>query len=134
MARTRLTTPIRFWPGPLKARAEPVVPMVNIVFLMLMFLLMAAHFADPGAGGTRGLVANADAPANPRLLILAASGALTYGPLREAEAVAAAVAAGPVRLQAEGTVEARHLARALDALARAGASRVDVVTPGTGTE
>ncbi|MGP6086574.1 ExbD/TolR family protein [Antarctobacter jejuensis] len=122
--------PTRFWPGPLKPRAEPIVPMINVVFLMLMFFMLAAHFSDPAAGTTRAL-ATGDAPQTPpRVLILARSGTLTFGALTGPEAISAAIAAGPVRLQAEGGTEAQHLARALNALALAGGARVDVVMAG----
>ncbi len=130
MGPVRLRKPTRFWPGPLKPRPEPIVPMINIVFLMLMFFLLAAHFSDPSSGGTRALTTDVAPQPAQRLLILARSGALTFGALSGPEAISAAIAAGPVRLQSEGGTQAQHLARALNALALAGAARVDVVTDG----
>ncbi|SMX43384.1 ExbD/TolR family protein [Maliponia aquimaris] len=131
MARNRLHMPHRPWPGPSKPRSEPVVPMINVVFLMLIFFLLAADFGKPDArpGST---LTRADAPPapTPRVLVLAASGALSYGALTEDAALAAAVANGPVRLQVAVAVEASRLAQALGRLARAGAARVDVVTAG----
>lgn len=131
MARNRLSIPHRPWPGPTRPRAEPVVPMINVVFLMLIFFLLAADFGDPGArpGSTLTRSETAAAP-TPRVLVLAVSGALSYGAFKEEAAVSAAVANGPVRLQVAVTVEAGLLAQALGRLARAGAARVDVVTSG----
>lgn len=128
MGPVRLRKPTRFWPGPLKPRPEPIVPMINIVFLMLMFFLLAAHFSDPSASATRALSTDAAPQPAQRVLILARSGALSYGTQVGQEAVTAAVAAGPIRLQTDGRTKASHLARALNMLALSGAARVDVVT------
>ncbi|SNS89495.1 ExbD/TolR family protein [Antarctobacter heliothermus] len=134
MARVRLSTPRRFWPGPPKARAEPVVPMINVVFLLLIFFLMTAQFADPGSAG-RSKLSVEDAPGPMRsVLILAPSGLVSFGTLRGEAAITAAAGAGPVRLQTDGQTDATALARLLTALAQAGAGRVDLVTTGQGAK
>lgn len=127
MARSRLRIPTRDWPGTVRPRAEPIVPMINVVFLLLVFFLLAARFADT-AEGPGSTVTRSDTAPLPRVLVLAASGALSYGTLTGEAALAAAVADGPVRLQVAGSVEAVRLAQALGQLATAGASRVDVIT------
>ncbi|MBV7397067.1 biopolymer transporter ExbD [Mameliella sediminis] len=134
MFTSRLTSPRRFWPGPPKPRAEPVVPMINIVFLLLIFFLLTAHFADPGSAGRSQLAVDEPPDTARPLLILAPSGLVTFGTLRGPEAISAAATAGPVRLLTDQATEARHLARALTLLAQAGAGRVDLVTTGGTTE
>lgn len=131
MARNRLRIPLRPWPGPARPRAEPVVPMINVVFLMLVFFLLAADFGDRGDRPGSTLTRSDTSPGPPpRVLVLAASGALSYGTLTGQAALDAAVAAGPVRLQVAVSVEASRLAQALGRLAAAGAAKVDVVTSG----
>lgn len=134
MARAPLSTPRRFWPGPPKGRAEPVVPMINVVFLLLIFFLMTAQFADPGSAG-RSKLSVEDAPGPVRsVLILAPSGLVSFGTLRGPEAIQAAAASGPVRLQTDRATDAPRLARLLSELAQAGAGRVDLLTNGKARE
>lgn len=134
MARVRLSTPRRFWPGPPKGRAEPVVPMINVVFLLLIFFLMTAQFADPGSAG-RSKLSVEDAPGPMRsVLILAPSGLVSFGTLRGEAAITAAAGADPVRLQTDHQTEATALAALLAALAQVGAGRVDLVITGKGSE
>lgn len=134
MARVSLSSPRRFWPGPPKARAEPIVPMINVVFLLLIFFLMTAQFADPG-GGARSALSVDDTPGPMRaVLILAPSGLVSYGTLRGPPAIEAAAKAGPVRLQTDARTKATRLAAVLTALAQAGAGRVDLVTTGSVAE
>ncbi len=133
MFPSRLHTPRRFWPGPAKPGREPVVPMINVVFLLLIFFLLAAQFADPGGTGRSKLAV--DRPAEmQRVLVLAPSGMVTFGTLRGEEAIRAAASAGMVRLQTDRQTQAALLARLLSRLAEAGAGRVDLVTTGEGTE
>lgn len=109
---------------------EPVVPMINVVFLLLIFFLMTAQIAPPdpldvtlpsGAGADAGAVAP---------LYLSARDELAYGDLRGAEALRAAVAAGPVQLHADATLDAARLAARLVQLRGLGAGDVALVTTG----
>lgn len=109
-------------------RTEPVVPMINVVFLILVSFLLAAHFSDPAATAGRALVGD-EAPTDSRTaLVLSSDGALAFAELRGPEALSAAAATGDVRLETGPDTEARVLARVLTALAEADAARVDLVT------
>lgn len=133
MFRSRLSTSRRFWPGTARPSREPVVPMINVVFLLLIFFLLAAHFADPGSAGRSQLAV--DRPAEmQRVLILAPSGMVTFGTLRGEEAIRSAASGGLVRLQTGQETQAALLARLLSRLAEAGAGRVDLVTIGEAKE
>jgi biopolymer transport protein ExbD len=125
-ARSRLSIAV---PAP-RSRREPVVPMINVVFLLLVFFLLTVQFSDPEAGGTQALV-SPDRPEQRAVarLFLSPGGAVTFGAVTGPEAIAAAVAAGPVELQVDGSTAAQRLAQVLQALAVAGAGRVDVTTP-----
>jgi biopolymer transport protein ExbD len=104
--------------------------MINVVFLLLIFFLLTAQFSD-SATGTSGArdAPDLDPEAAPHNLILSPEGVLSYRDLQGAEAMAAAVAEGPVRLAVDGGTQAHRLASALRALGKAGARRVDLVTP-----
>ena len=127
MFPSRFSTPRRFWPGPPKPSREPVVPMINVVFLLLIFFLLAAQFGDPGSAGRSQLAVDEPAEMRP-VLILAPSGMVTFGTMRGEEAIRAAASEGMVRLQTGPETQAALLARLLTRLAEAGAGRVDLVT------
>jgi len=115
--------------------AERIVPMINVVFLLLIFFLMTARLAPPDpfevtppdAAG-----ALAEMPAG--VLHVAADGRLAFGPAR-GEAVFAAIAAWPdkgagLTLRADGAAPAVEIARILERVAAAGVSEVRIVTTG----
>ena len=112
-----------------KTRPESIVPMINVVFLLLVFFLMTAELrpappvevALPEAAG-----APADAAAG---LIAAADGTLAFGDLRgEAALAAAAASPAPLTLRADRDLPGADLARLLAALAALGQGRVLLVT------
>ncbi|MDZ7708795.1 MAG: biopolymer transporter ExbD [Roseovarius sp.] len=112
---------------------EPIVPMINVVFLLLIFFLMSAQIAPPapfdltlpqGAQGDRA------APAD--TLYIDTEGRLAFNDAR-GEAVMDALAARatpdtPLQIRADAALEARTLARLLPALAARGIERVEIVT------
>ncbi|MFB9148365.1 ExbD/TolR family protein [Roseovarius ramblicola] len=119
---------------PRRRRApEPIVPMINVVFLLLIFFLMSAQIAPPapfdltlpkGAGGDRA------APAD--TLYMDAEGRLAFNDAR-GDAVLAALAAraapdAPLQIRADARLEARALARLLPQLAARGVAQVEIVT------
>ena len=86
---------MRFAHTQTKPRAEAIVPMINVVFLLLIFFLMTATIAPPDPLDVVPPEAGAD-PANPteRVLHLGAEGAMAYGAERGEAALAAAIAGG----------------------------------------
>ncbi|MBN9887435.1 ExbD/TolR family protein [Salipiger abyssi] len=116
---------------PRRPRPEPVVPMINVVFLLLIFFLMTASLTPPAPFD----VAAPEAPGTPDeaqrdTLYLSADGQLAYGDQRGAPALEAAAAAGPVRLAADARLPAAELASILAHLSAQGAPEVQLVTAG----
>jgi len=114
---------------------ESVVPMINVVFLLLIFFLMSAELAPPDPLEVTPPTATGEpAPTGAGgPLFMDRDGRLAFGDLRDAEAVAAfaAEAAGraegdPPRLRADGAAEAASVAAVLADLGRRGITRVAV--------
>ena len=126
---------MRFAHTQTKPRAEAIVPMINVVFLLLIFFLMTATIAPPDPLDVVPPEAGAD-PANPteRVLHLGAEGAMAYGTERGEAALAAAIAGGaagqdsPLTIRADGRLDGAVLARLLARLAAADVTDVQLVT------
>lgn len=117
-----------------RIRVEPILPMVNLVFLLLIFVLLTAHFAAlpparvvlPQAPGATRL------EAGPLRLALDREGMLVFGEASGPAALRALAAetgrrAVPVALHADRDAKAAAVARALAALAERGAAPVWLV-------
>ncbi len=116
-------------PAPLQKRAEPVVPMINVVFLLLIFFLMTAQITPPDPFAIElPSAASGDQPAPGLPLYLSRSGEIAYGAARGQIALEAAQSAGPIRLHADGGADAAELAKTLSALVALGASDITLVT------
>ncbi|TCO70504.1 ExbD/TolR family protein [Rhodovulum euryhalinum] len=117
-------------PAP-RPHGESIVPMINVVFLLLIFFLMSARIAPPEPFATAPPVAGAADPVAGDTLFLAADGALAYGAAR-GEAVFAALAGRdgetPLVIRADAGVEAAALARLANRLAAAGQDRLRLQT------
>lgn len=122
---------MRFGHPPLRRRpAENVVPMINVVFLLLIFFLMTAEIAPPEPFD----VAPPHAEGTPvdvgDRLYAGPEGALAYGTAR-GPAVFAALAdrAGeaPLPLRADAGLEGQALAALLARLAGVGQDRVTLL-------
>jgi biopolymer transport protein ExbD len=117
-----------------RSRREPTIALINIVFLMLIFFMAAATLAPPLEGDLR-LVRTEDLEgrAPPDALVVHADGRLVYRGLPQPDA-AAYVAALPeearatLRLVPDAALPAADLLRLGEALRRAGAGRVVIVT------
>ncbi|MCR9150648.1 MAG: biopolymer transporter ExbD [Rhodobacteraceae bacterium] len=112
-----------------RPRAESIVPMINVVFLLLIFFLMSADLRAPPPVDVHlpdADVALAQLP--PGALYAAADGTLAFGPSRGAAALQAAVAGGTVVLRADRDLPGADLARLLARLAALGATEVRLVT------
>lgn len=123
---------MRFRPPARRSRPENIVPMINVVFLLLVFFLMTAELRPapplevrlPEAAGVPVSAAGA-------VLVAAADGTLAFGDLRGVAALAAAAAApGPLALRADRDLPGADLARLLSALAARGQGAVSLVTEG----
>ena len=120
-------------PAP-RARREPTIALINIVFLMLIFFMAAATLAPPLDGDLR-LVRTADLEgrAPPDALVVHADGRLVYRgeTLPDAAAFmdrAESAEAGEVRVVPDAELPAHALIRLGSALRRAGAGQVVMVT------
>ena len=127
--RPRATRTLR----PRRASREPVVPMINIVFLLLIFFLMTAQIAPPTPFDVVLPSAEGDEDSATDALYLSAQGEVAFGTTRGDTAVAAAVAAhgsATLRVVADANLSAATLAKTLAQLAALGATRIELVTGG----
>lgn len=118
-----------FDPPPRPARGENIVPMINIVFLLLIFFLLTATIAPPDLfpvtpPEAEGVTAQLP-PGTP--LHVSADGALALGPLRDEEALAALAGHGvPLVLRADAALPGSELASLLTRLSALGVNEIDL--------
>jgi len=124
-----------FAPPMRRARGESIVPMINVVFLLLVFFLMTSRLASPEPFEVAPPVAEDSgkgetAPA----LFLSAEGEIGFRDLRGEAAVAAFAALAQdgmtPRLRADAGVEATAVARLMRELSAAGLKDVALVVSG----
>ncbi|MGI3163411.1 ExbD/TolR family protein [Pseudooceanicola sp. 200-1SW] len=134
MARSAQT--MRFTPPPRRPRGESIVPMINVVFLLLIFFLMTSRLAPPEPfevappRAAEGVEAG-DVP----VLYLSPEGEIGFEEARGEAAIAAFAArvagtdgaGAPPQLRADAATEAAVVARTLRALTEAGLSEVALV-------
>lgn len=124
-----------------KPAPEPMAPMINVVFLLLIFFLMSATLApstpieaEPPASA-RGAPSDGGA-----VLVVSSEGEIAFEDARGAAAVAAAAEAArtsqaPVRIRGDAEAPAAALVAIVADLRRAGAPRVELTTtPRGGSE
>lgn len=132
---------MRFDPPPRRAPRDSLLPMINVVFLLLVFFLISAQIAprDPFDLTPPESALPGDPPGATLVLFLSAAGELAHAGLTGPEAMAAlvdavAVAAegnrpGPdLVLRADAQVAAAEVAALLRRLAVLGVGQVDLVT------
>jgi biopolymer transport protein ExbD len=122
-----------FAPPRRRRPAEAIVPMINVVFLLLIFFLMSAQIAPPAPFDVSLPQSAAGARAGPAdTLYMDAEGRLAFNAARGAavlDALAARAAPGePLQIRADARLEARALARILPELAARGVAEVEIVT------
>lgn len=120
-------------PRPRRAAREPVVPMINVVFLLLIFFLMTAQIAPPPPFDVTLPSATGEEDGGDTALYISAEGKIAFQSLRGDAALAAAVGQDtetPLRLHADASLPATELARVLAQLSALGASGIDIVTEG----
>lgn len=114
-----------------RPRGEAIVPMINVVFLLLIFFLMTAQIAPPDPlDVTPPSAAATPVDPAPDTLYIDANGALAYE-IHQNDAVFAALAMrepGPLTLRADAALPARDLARILPRLAAIGITDIALVT------
>ncbi|MEM8576704.1 MAG: biopolymer transporter ExbD [Pseudomonadota bacterium] len=114
-----------------RAKAEPTIALINIVFLMLVFFMVAGTLSPPIDGSLK-LVNTADlegrAPAY--ALVLTEDGTLRYrgAPAAGPDAYFAEHGRDVVRVMPDRAVPATELLRVARELRAAGAERVLIVT------
>lgn len=121
---------------PRRPRAESIVPMINVVFLLLIFFLMTATIAPPEPLDVTPPESAAETEREAdRALFVDAAGGLAWGEARGAEVLPALVAAraaspapAPLAIRADRRVEAARIARLLAELAAHGITETEIVT------
>lgn len=117
-------------------RPEPIVPMINVVFLLLVFFLMSATLSVPEPVETRLPEAEGAGPAEGGMisLFLGRDGVAAFGAERGEAALKAALAmhrgegAGPLHLRADEGAPAEALTTLIAALAAAGVDELALIT------
>ncbi|MEM6729188.1 MAG: biopolymer transporter ExbD [Pseudomonadota bacterium] len=130
-------------PEPERARSEPSIPMINAVFLLLIFFLMASEIAPPEALLVEPPTANVEAPSDARLVLFVdREGEVAFEDARGREAAFARLSAfldaacesgecseAPlVAIRADGAAPAGAVAALLPSLAERGIDKVQLVT------
>ena len=128
---------------PQRARAESIIPMINVVFLLLIFFLMTAQIAPPEPFEVMPPEADADNPAEAELVLyIDAAGRLGFGENTGEEAVLTALAEQVaaacegqrcevtqlLSIRADAETPASVLAALLPKLATAGFDAAQIVT------
>ncbi|MDK3019819.1 biopolymer transporter ExbD [Pseudodonghicola sp. IC7] len=130
---------------PRKPPAESIVPMINVVFLLLIFFLMTAQIAPPEPIAVEPPEASSEQTAEAELtLYLGPDGTLAYRETEGEQAVLQALELAridlcgdggcegtevpPLILRADGKTPAAGIARLLPQLAAIGFSDVQLVT------
>jgi biopolymer transport protein ExbD len=120
-----------FEPNPRRPSQESIVPMINVVFLLLIFFLMSSQIAPPAPIDVIAPTSadGADPDAETRLFV--DSGGVLYFRDSSGDAAFGLLAADPaasgkVLLTADKTVEAAKLAALLRRLAALGLSDVEL--------
>ncbi|MBV1897446.1 MAG: biopolymer transporter ExbD [Rhodobacteraceae bacterium] len=124
-----------FTDPPRRPRTESIVPMINVVFLLLIFFLMTSHLVPPEPFEVTLPEARSDTdPDTDPVLHLHKTGRLSFeqseGYAAIAQVAQTAGASATILLRADAGLEASVLARVLRQLADAGLAKVDlIVTP-----
>lgn len=128
-----------------RPRGETILPMINVVFLLLIFFLISSRLTPPEPFAVTPPVSAAEGDGDAGfVLFLAADGQLGFRDVRGEPAVMAALRAAveahcaahgcappeerpPLRLRADAQLPATRLARLMPVLGGLGFGRVDLV-------
>ena len=114
---------------PIRSQRENIVPMINVVFLLLIFFLMTAQIAPPVPFDVTPPGSDAtDAADGPATLHIATDGMLFFNGA-EGDAIFAILPANTrLLIRADAGLEAVELARLLPRLAAAGITDMALIT------
>ena len=112
-----------------RPRGESVVPMINIVFLLLIFFLLTATIAppDPFPVSPPELALPGAPPDRGVVLHVAADGALALGAARDAAVWQALEPGAPLTVNADAALPGEEFAALLRRLSEAGVEGVSLV-------
>lgn len=123
---------MNFAPPPRKPRSESIVPMINVVFLLLIFFLMTAQITPPEPFATQPPETTQGDPAEgPLTLYISETGEMAFQDARGDAALTALAAAAqdtPVHIRADAQTPALTLARLLPRLSALGLTQVHLIT------
>ena len=136
---------MQFTESPRRQAPENMVPMINVVFLLLIFFLMTAQIAPPEPFEVNPpATADQEEPIGPLTLFVDAGGQLGFGDVVGAQGALAALTSaiaeacatqacddgviGSVQLRADRAVPVAELARLLPQIGAAGAGKIELVT------
>lgn len=121
----------------MRRASEPALPMINVVFLLLIFFLMSAQISPPPPFDVTPPDAQSDTPAEAeRVLYIAADGKLALGQARSEAvwdtltALADEEAQKRLTLMVDGALAASRLAEVLARLGDLGFETLHLVTGG----
>ncbi len=117
---------------PKRPRGESIVPMINVVFLLLIFFLMTSQLAQPDPFDVTPPHARSDAEVEAEpVLFVDDAGRLSFAGAKGRQAIEAITAIGNetavIQLRADADLEAAKLAAILRQLSEAGLARVELV-------
>ncbi|MEO1494182.1 MAG: biopolymer transporter ExbD [Pseudomonadota bacterium] len=118
-----------------KERAESIVPMINVVFLLMIFFLMTATVAPPAPFEVAPPMSDVDQPGEAgRTLFVDASGVLAWSEHRGDAVYGALAGAGlgrsaeqPLLIRADRTVAGSVIGRVIARLARGGITHAHLI-------
>ncbi|MEP2758630.1 MAG: biopolymer transporter ExbD [Hyphomicrobiales bacterium] len=121
-----------FTPPPKRPRGESIVPMINVVFLLLVFFLMTAHIAPPDPFEVvRPVASEAMEPETKVSLYVGHEGALQYedhkGEAVYSELAGIAETEPVLQIRIDAKLDGDVLAQVMKKLTAAGLSRIEVV-------
>lgn len=135
---------MQFHQPPRRQQGENILPMINVVFLLLIFFLISARIAPPEPFPVEPPESGADTPAEAAfILYLDDTGQPGYRDVTGRDATLAALKADlaeicatpcppadapPLLLRADGAVAASNLAALMPDLGHLGFARVDLAT------
>lgn len=120
-------------PPPRRRSGESIVPMINVVFLLLIFFLMTSQLQSPDPFEVTPPEATSDAEGTAEpVLFVSPDGQVAFEDHEGAAAIAALAAqdVSVLQLRADTGMEAKKLAAILRDLSGAGLSRVELVVTG----